>query len=304
MRTLPLLFSIALISTSIAATPDHFRVAATATTENSALTAPPRGDRQHDNGRSFNPSKATPPNIEIIEIETPPQRSFFFNAMRKAFFLIASFDHALWKIVWTSFSVSFVAVVSASVLAVPLGLVVALTTFPGRKLLLGMLNTLMALPTVLVGLLLYGLLNRQGLFGSFGLLYTPVAMIIGQSLLIFPIVWNLSIAAASGADPRLRITCLSLGANFFQQWVIYISEVRFALMAAVTAGFGRAIGEVGIAMILGGNIEGFTRTMTTAIALETSKGEFEFALALGVILLTVALFVNMVLQQFQESKYG
>jgi tungstate transport system permease protein len=160
----------------------------------------------------------------------------------------------------------------------------------------------MALPTVIVGLLLYGLLNRQGVLGEFGLLYTPAAMVMGQSILIIPIIWNLSIAAVNGADPRLRPTCLSLGANLYQQGLIYINEVRFALMAAIVAGFGRAIGEVGVAMMLGGNIAGFTRTMTTAIALETSKGEFEFALALGMMLLLVALVVNIVLQQFQELK--
>jgi len=136
--------------------------------------------------------------------------------------------------------------------------------------------------------------------GSLGILYTPLAIIIGESVLILPILWNLSITAAGSADPRLRLTCQSLGATGFQQGVIFLSELRYALMAAVVAGFGRAIGEVGIAMMLGGNIEGFTRTMTTAIALETSKGEFEFGLALGMLLLLVAFIVNAFLQYFQR----
>ncbi len=261
------------------------------------------GAYQSNQERLFHPRYGAPGG-SATHTETTAHHGFFVNAAREAFHLITHFDAALFLVVRTSLGVSFVAVVIASLIAVPLGVLVALTRFPGRKFLLGMLNTLMALPTVIVGLLLYGLLNRQGLLGGFGLLYTPVAMIIGQALLITPIVWNLSIAAAVGADPRLRITCLSLGANLYQQGIVYISEVRFALMAAVVVGFGRAIGEVGIAMMLGGNIEGFTRTMTTAIALETSKGEFEFALALGVILLIVALLVNGVLQQFQESKHG
>ena len=115
-----------------------------------------------------------------------------------------------------------------------------------------------------------------------------------------PIIWSLSISAASSADPRLASTCKALGANTYQQGLLYFNEVRFAVMAAIVMGFGRAIGEVGIAMMLGGNIAGFTRTMTTAIALETSKGEFEFALALGLLLLTVAFLVNGLLQRFQR----
>ncbi len=230
------------------------------------------------------------------------QRSFFLDAIDKSFSLIFNFNKDLFLVVWTSLRISLIAVIIASTIAIPLGIVVALRLFPGRNFLLGILNTLMALPTVIVGLLLYGLLNRQGALGEFGLLYTPVAMVIGQSILIVPIIWNLSIAAVKGADPRLRITCLSLGASLFQKGIIYINEVRFALIAAIIAGFGRAIGEVGVAMMLGGNIEGFTRTMTTAIALETSKGDFEFALALGFMLLLVAFLVNIVLQQFQELK--
>ncbi len=230
------------------------------------------------------------------------KRSFFLDAIDKSFSLIFDFNQDLFQVVWTSLIISLIAVVVASLIAVPLGIVVALKLFPGRNLLLSILNTLMALPTVIVGLLLYGLLNRQGVLGDFGLLYTPTAMVLGQAILIIPIIWNLSIAAVNGADPRLLVTCLSLGANLFQKGLVYINEVRFALMAAVVAGFGRAIGEVGVAMMLGGNIEGFTRTMTTAIALETSKGDFEFALALGFMLLLVAFLVNIVLQQFQELK--
>ena len=230
------------------------------------------------------------------------ERSFFLDAIDKSFSLIFDFDRDLFLVVWTSLRISLIAVIIASIVAIPLGILVALRLFPGRNFLLSILNTLMALPTVIVGLLLYGLLNRQGLLGEFGLLYTPAAMVIGQSILIIPIIWNLSIAAVKGADPRLRVTCLSLGASLFQKGMIYINEVRFALMAAIVAGFGRAIGEVGVAMMLGGNIEGFTRTMTTAIALETSKGDFEFALALGFMLLLVAFAVNIVLQQFQELK--
>jgi len=151
-----------------------------------------------------------------------------------------------------------------------------------------------------VGLVLYGLLTRQGPLGDLGLLYTTTAIIIGQTILIIPVIWNLSIAAAHSADVRLLPTSQALGASTMQQAQMYLYEVRFSLIAALVAGFGRAIGEVGIAMMLGGNIEGFTRTMTTAIALETSKGEFEFALALGILLLATAFLTNFVVQHFQK----
>ncbi|HIF51565.1 MAG TPA: ABC transporter permease subunit [Thiotrichaceae bacterium] len=221
--------------------------------------------------------------------------------MSASFKLIVNFDRSLFYVVWTSLKVSLIAVLIAIIFSLPLGVVVALNNFKGKNFLLACLNTLMALPTVVVGLLLYGILNRQGLLGDLGLLYTPTAMVIGQCVLIIPIIWNLCIAAVKSADPRLAKTCSSLGANYFQRSLIYMSEVRFALIAAVVTGFGRAIGEVGIAMMLGGNIDGYTRTMTTAIALETSKGEFEFALALGFMLLLVAFIVNAVLQQFQSK---
>lgn len=228
--------------------------------------------------------------------------NFFIDSIISSLNLIFNFDAELFLVVFTSLIISVVAVLVASIISLPFSIIVALNQFPGKKLLMTFLNTLMALPTVVVGLLLYGLLNRQGLLGGMGLLYTQTAMVIGQCILIIPIICNLCISAVNSADPRLIKTCLSLGANFLQRCFIYANEVRFSLVAAIVAGFGRAIGEVGVAMMLGGNIDGYTRTMTTAIALETSKGEFEFALALGFMLLLVAFMVNILLQQFQSYK--
>lgn len=225
---------------------------------------------------------------------------YFSAAFGAALALIFSFDREVYTVVWTSLHISIAAVTLAALCGIPLGILVVLKHFPGKRLLQQTLNTLMALPTVVVGLLLYGLLTRQGALGNLGLLYTTGAIIIGQTLLILPIIWNLSIAAASSADPRLLPTSQALGASALQQGAMYLNEVKFALAAAMVAGFGRAIGEVGIAMMLGGNIEGFTRTMTTAIALETSKGEFEFALALGILLLVTAFLVNFIVQWFQS----
>ena len=224
---------------------------------------------------------------------------YFSAAFGAALSLVFSFDREVYAVVWTSLHISLAAVALAALAGIPLGILVALRDFPGKRLLLQALNTLMALPTVVVGLLLYGLLTRQGLLGHLGLLYTTYAIIIGQTLLILPVIWNLSIAAAAGADPRLLPTSQALGASVRQQVAMYVNEVKFALAAALVAGFGRAIGEVGVAMMVGGNIEGFTRTMTTAIALETSKGEFEFALALGILLLATAFLVNFAVPRFQ-----
>lgn len=227
--------------------------------------------------------------------------NYFTDSLSAAFQLIIGLDSEVWQIVWTSLHISLVATVSAACLAVPLGVWIALNEFRGKLSLQQFLNTLMAMPTVVIGLILYGLFTRQGALGDWGLLYTPTAIMIGEALLIFPVILNLSIVAISAADSRLYPTLQSLGATRTQAFIQVISETRFAVMAAIIAGFGRAIGEVGAAMMLGGNIEGFTRTMTTAIALETSKGEFELALALGILLLVIAFALNMGLQGLQRK---
>ncbi len=226
---------------------------------------------------------------------------YFNTSLRAALSLIFAFDADTYYVVWTSVVISLSAVAIAAAFALPLGIVVAMREFAGKRFLQQCLNTLSALPTVVVGLFFYGLLSRQGPLGEHGLLYTRSAIIIGESALILPIIWNLCIAAVQSADPRLQTACLALGADPWQQAFIVIGEVRFALVAALVMGFGRAIGEVGAAMMLGGNISGYTRTMTTAIALETSKGEFELALALGILLLAIAFGVNLLFQRIQNG---
>ena len=226
--------------------------------------------------------------------------NFFSQSLLAALDLILNLDAELYFVVWVSLKISVLSVLLATIPGIPLGLLFAFRQFPGKSVLQSILNTLMALPTVVVGLLMFGLLGRQGPLGDWGLLYTQTAIVLGQAILITPIILNLVIAAANTADKRIHTTSLALGASHWQQNLIFISEVRFAMLAAIVAGFGRAIGEVGVAMMLGGNIEGYTRTMTTAIALETSKGEFEFALALGLLLLLVAFVVNICLERFQK----
>ena len=164
------------------------------------------------------------------------------------------------------------------------------------------MNTLLALPTVVIGLIVYSLISRRGPLGIFGLLYTPSAMIIGQFILAIPIIIALTHSAVQGIDKRVRNTALTLGATEAQSAWTVIKEARYAVLAAVITGFGRVIAEVGAAMMLGGNIKGSTRVMTTAIALETAKGEFGFAIALGIILLFVAFSINILLHYFQIKR--
>ena len=214
--------------------------------------------------------------------------------------LIINLDREVRATAWVSLYTSSCAIVIAALLGVPTGLWLGLNRFRGRQILLALLNTLMALPTVVVGLLLFGLLSRQGPLGPLGLLFTPLAMIAGQTVLATPIVANLVLAAVTGADQRIINTALTLVASRLQAAIQLLREIRFGVMAAVIAGFGRVIAEVGVAMMLGGNIRNSTRTMTTAIALETSKGEFAFGLALGMLLLSVALLVNLFLNVLQQ----
>lgn len=225
---------------------------------------------------------------------------FIGSSLQAAFDLILSFDDDVVQAVWTSLYTSGCAIILAALFGVPAGLLIGLGRFAGRRLVVILLNTLMALPTVVVGLVVYGMLSRQGPLGDWGILFSPMAMIIGQTILATPIVANYTLAAVVGSDSRILPTALSLGAGPVQAGWRVLQEVRFGVMAAVIAGFGRVIAEVGVAMMLGGNIRGYTRTMTTAIALETSKGEFAFALALGLILLTVALLVNLLLNLLQH----
>lgn len=226
--------------------------------------------------------------------------NYFADSLIAALALISSLDADIYQIVFTSVAISLAASAIAAFLAVPAGVAMALNQFTGKRLLQHILNTLMAMPTVVIGLLLYGMFSRLGPLGDWGLLYTPAAMIIAQAILIFPIMMNLTITAVNAADPRLVPTLRSLGARMVPMTIQVIRTTRLAILAAIIIGFGRAIGEVGAAMMLGGNIEGYTRTMTTAIALETSKGEFELGLALGIILLLIAFILNFVLSMLNR----
>jgi tungstate transport system permease protein len=225
---------------------------------------------------------------------------FIAESLRTALEMLLSLDPEVLAAVQTSLVVSVWSILLASLAGIPLGVLVGATDFPLKRLVTTLLNTLMALPTVVIGLLVYGVLSRQGPLGSMGLLFTPTAMIIGQTLLAIPIVANFTMSAVRGADPRILITARTLGAGPLRSLLRLVLDIRFGVVAAVIAGFGRVIAEVGVAMMLGGNIRGYTRTMTTAIAMETSKGEFAFGLALGLVLMVVALSTNLFFNALQE----
>jgi tungstate transport system permease protein len=219
--------------------------------------------------------------------------SFFLESLSSALHLVATLDQELVTIIRVSLTVSGIATVLAAMVGIPAGFVIAYGQFSGKRVLITLLNTLLALPTVVIGLFVYTFISRRGLFGPLDLLYTQKAMIIGQFILILPLIAALTIAAISRVDERYRKTAMTLGANVWQTALVVLREGRFAIGAAVISAFGRVISEIGISMMLGGNIKGFTRTMTTAMALEYDKGAFTLAVALGLVLMIISLTINI-----------
>ncbi len=225
--------------------------------------------------------------------------SFFLESFFAAFHLVGSLDPEMLAIVRVSLTVSCIATVSAAVIGIPAGFALAYSDLPGKRILITLLNTFLALPTVVIGLFVYTFISRRGIFGPLDLLYTQEAMVIGQFILIVPLITALTIAAVSRVDERYRRTAQTLGANTWQTALVILREGRFGIAAAVISAFGRVISEIGISMMLGGNIKGFTRTMTTAMALEYDKGSFTLAVALGLVLMAISLGMNILFNLIQ-----
>ena len=228
-------------------------------------------------------------------------------ALLEAGRMLAGADARLAEIVLLSLRVSLTAVVLASLIGLPLGAAIAVGRFPGRQALIVVLNALMGLPPVVVGLLVYLMLSRAGPLGQFGILFTPAAMVVAQTILIVPIVAALSRQVIEDAWQEYREQLLSLGAGPATSALTLLWDTRFSLVTIVLAGFGRAAAEVGAVMIVGGNIDGVTRVMTTAIALETSKGDLPLALGLGIVLLALILLLNTGAYWIKEAaqrRYG
>jgi tungstate transport system permease protein len=229
------------------------------------------------------------------------------EALQTALGLIASLESNLVEIVALSLAVSLSAVALATLLGLPLGAAIGVGRFPGRRTIIVVLNALMGLPPVVVGLVVYLLLSRAGPLGHLGLLFTPPAMVIAQTILILPIIAALSRQAVEDAWREYEEQLRSLGAHGLRAALTVLWDIRFSLLTAVLAGLGRASAEVGAVMIVGGNIDGVTRVMTTTIALETSKGDLPLALALGVVLIGIVLVLNaaaFLVKEAAQRRYG
>jgi tungstate transport system permease protein len=226
----------------------------------------------------------------------------------EAFRLILTGDPTLSHIVWLSLRVSGVALLLSTLLGIPAGVGLGLARFPGRRVVIAAIYTGMAFPPVVIGLFVYLLLSRSGPLGSLNLpfvpsLFSPGAMIMAQIIIAFPLVAGFSMAAVTGVDPALRLQVRSLGASPWQTTWAVLDEARIGVVASIVAGFGGIISEVGAVMLVGGNIEGRTRVLTTAIVLETSKGNFNLAVALGLVLLSIAFLTNFIVVRSQGRTF-
>jgi tungstate transport system permease protein len=227
--------------------------------------------------------------------------AFILESFQSAFVLILRLDRELLNIMVLSLKVSGSALISATIIGLPVAALLGLTHAPLKGFFLNLMNTCMGLPPVVVGLFIYLILSRSGPLGFMGLLYTPTAMMTAQFVLALPIIVALCHSAIVSVDPVIRQAAITLGATGSQASLTVIAEARYGIISAIIAGFGRLMAEVGAILIVGGNIAGYTRVMTTTIALEADKGNFELALALGIILLGMALFVNSLLLIFQRK---
>jgi ABC-type tungstate transport system, periplasmic component len=220
----------------------------------------------------------------------------------QAFRLLLSGDPGVWRITLLSLEISGAATLLSLAIGIPAGTALALTRFPGRGLVVSLVNTGMGLPPVVVGLFLTIMLWRNGVLGALELLYTPAAMVLAQLVIAAPIVTGLTMAAVQQIPERFRLQVLALGASRAQMTWVLVKEARLPLLAAMMAGFGGVISEVGASMMVGGNIKGSTRVLTTATVLETSKGNFDIAIALSVILLAITFLVNWALTAIQQRR--
>jgi len=224
------------------------------------------------------------------------------EGIKKAFWLLVSFDPEVLGITFLSLKVSGTATLISLFIGISVGASVALTRFPGRRIVVSLINTGMALPPVVVGLFVTISLWRNGPLGFMGILYTPLAMIVAQAVIATPIVTGITLAAVQQLPAKLRLQILALGATRLQMLWILIKEAKLSLLAAVMAGFGGVISEVGASIMVGGNIKGYSRVLTTATVMETGRGNFDVAIALSIILLLLAYLINLVLTQVQQRE--
>jgi tungstate transport system permease protein len=223
------------------------------------------------------------------------------NSFYEAWKLLASFDMEVYGIILLSLAVTLLSTGLAALLALPLGIILGTRSFVCKKLILRIIHTLMGLPPVVAGLIVYVTLSRKGPLGGLSLLFTPTAMVIAQVIIIIPIITGLTVSAVQPKSSAVLETCRGLGIGGWKALRLLLHECRYSIYSAILAGYGRAISEVGAVMLVGGNIRHHTRVMTTAIVLETGKGNYSQALALGLILIALSFLINWLLQHFQEG---
>jgi len=262
--------------------------------QNWITTQPPRGEGGGE-GNLFR--------ISIFKFRIwGNEMDLILEGIKKAFWLLITFDPEVMRITLLSLQVSGTATLISLLFGITIGTAVALSRFPGRRFAVSLINTGMGLPPVVVGLFVTIFLWRNGPLGFFGILYTPTAMILAQTVIAAPIVMGITLAAIQQLPQKLRLQILALGATRLQMVWILIKEAKLPLLAAVMAGFGGVISEVGASIMVGGNIKGYSRVLTTATVMETSRGNFDVAIALGIILLLMAYFINLILTQIQQRE--
>lgn len=225
-----------------------------------------------------------------------------FEGIKKAFWLLITFDPEVMEITFLSLQISGTATLISLLIGVSTGTLIALSQFPGKRFTVSLVNTGMGLPPVVVGLFVTIFLWRNGPLGFFGILYTPTAMILAQAVIATPIVMGITLAAIQHLPQKLRLQILALGATRLQMVWILIKEAKLPLLAGVMAGFGGVISEVGASIMVGGNIKGYSRVLTTATVMETSRGNFDVAIALGIILLLLAFSINFIITHIQQRE--
>lgn len=226
--------------------------------------------------------------------------NYIFDGLKEGVHLLITFDQDVYQVIFLSIAVSFMSSLISSVIGIPLGLLILSKEFRLKKMTVRLINTMMAMPPVVIGLVTAILLARKGPFGAFELMFTPGAMVIAQTILITPIVMGIIINNTKAKAQHTIDTCESLGANRFETFKMLVLELRKVIMGAYVAGFGRAVSEVGAIMLVGGNIRGATRTMTTFIAMNNSMGNYETSIAMGLILILLAFVANTILYQLIE----
>ncbi|SCY62008.1 ABC transporter permease [Alkaliphilus peptidifermentans] len=228
---------------------------------------------------------------------------FIINGFKEAIYLLISLDAELYHVIILSLMVSLTAAALSSIMAVPIGILMGVKEFPLKKVAVRFIYTMMSVPPVIAGLIVFLLISRRGPLGILGLVYTPTAMIIAQTVLIFPIITGLVYNATKEKGETIQNLGKTLGANRRQRLILLVKELRMNILTAIITGYGRGISEVGAVMLVGGNIRGQTRTMTTTIAMLQSMGEYSIAIALGIILLLISFILNSILLYYQQGDY-